>query len=181
MLVGLTGRARSGKDTVADHLVACFGFRKVSIAEPLKEVCRVVFGWSDDQLHGHAKDHELPDVEATPRQVMQFVGTELFRVRLGERFPALGTNVWVDALAREIDQNPDESLVVADVRFPNEAQTIRERGGIIIHVDRNCGSSDEHSSETAHRFIAPDYTVFNTSSKADLFRMVDRILEDSFR
>src|SRR6266404_2066963 len=61
MLVGLSGLAGSGKDTAADHLVAKHNFVKVSLADPLKRMCRDAFDFTDDQLWGPSEKRNAPD------------------------------------------------------------------------------------------------------------------------
>ena len=76
----------------------------------------------------------------TAREVMQFVGTEIFR--------KMYSNVWVDALIREIKNDQDEKLfIIPDVRFPNEADAIKEAGGQLWKFTRKI-SNDKHASET---------------------------------
>jgi len=59
MLIGINGYARSGKDTMADRLVEKHGFKKVSFAEPMREMLQGIFGFTKDQLYGDLK--ETPD------------------------------------------------------------------------------------------------------------------------
>ena len=61
MILGICGRAGSGKDTVADILVRDHGFVKIAIADPLKRVLKDVFHFSDDQLWGPSKLRDAPD------------------------------------------------------------------------------------------------------------------------
>lgn len=58
-LFGVSGFAGSGKDTMADYLVENYGFKKISFAKIIKDVCRMVFGFTDEQLYGKLK--EIPD------------------------------------------------------------------------------------------------------------------------
>lgn len=61
MIIGITGKAGSGKDTVADMLVTHFNFVKVALADPLKRICKEVFDFSDDQLWGPSEARNKPD------------------------------------------------------------------------------------------------------------------------
>jgi hypothetical protein len=61
IIVGLCGLAGSGKDTAADHLVLNRSFAKVSFADPLKRICRDVFGFDDRQLWGPSSSRNEPD------------------------------------------------------------------------------------------------------------------------
>ncbi|MFJ6183727.1 hypothetical protein [Streptomyces sp. NPDC092295] len=135
-LIGLSGYARSGKDTAAQAL-ADRGWRRAGFADKLREFLlaldpllpalhggqpfrlrRYVEAWGWER----AKD-EHPEVRA----LLQRAGTEA-----GRR--VLGANVWVNALFEDHKDAP--ALVVPDVRFPNEARAISDRGGVLIRVAR---------------------------------------------
>lgn len=183
MIIGLTGYARSGKDTVADRLVHCFDFRKRTIAKPLKDLCKSLFDWSDEHVYGEWKEQVDSRLGASPREIMQFIGTELFRKRLGERFPKIGDNLWVQQLERDHTFcHLEHSLVIPDVRFPNEARWIRNMGGFIVHVDNpRVERGDSHESETSHKHVPTDYTLYNYADIDYLYQqiqlMMSRLME----
>lgn len=178
MIIGLTGYARSGKDTVADRLVQCFEFRKRTIAKPLKDICKTLFDWSDEHVHGEWKEQIDSRLGASPREIMQFVGTELFRNKLGERFPKIGDDLWVRQLEKDraFDQR-SYSMVISDVRFPNEAQWIRNMGGYIVYVDNPRVTKEiSHESETAHKRVPVDYTLYNYADLEYLHQQIQLMI-----
>jgi len=61
MIIGITGKAGSGKDTAADILVDGFGFRKISLADPMKRAVMDWFGFSHNQLWGPSEMRNAPD------------------------------------------------------------------------------------------------------------------------
>jgi hypothetical protein len=61
IIVGISGFAGSGKDTVADFLAEECGFVKVAFADPLKRVCKDVYDFTDDQLWGPSQKRNEPD------------------------------------------------------------------------------------------------------------------------
>jgi hypothetical protein len=61
MIISISGKANSGKDTIADHLVSKFSMRKIGLADPLKRFCKEVFDFSDDQLWGPSDLRNAPD------------------------------------------------------------------------------------------------------------------------
>jgi hypothetical protein len=78
----------------------------------------------------------------TAREVMQFVGTEIFR--------KMYANVWVDACLRQIEKDNPVIALICDVRFPNEADGILAiEGGTIMKFTRCVNPNDKHESETA--------------------------------
>jgi hypothetical protein len=76
MIVGILGKKRSGKDTTGDYLVANKNFVKYSFANPIKRGAMELFGFTEDQVFGDAKDEIDPTWGITPRLVLQIMGTE---------------------------------------------------------------------------------------------------------
>lgn len=74
------------------------------------------------------------------REVMQYVGTEMFR--------KMYSNVWIDNCINRINIENSELAVVGDCRFPNEVEAIQQAGGKVIYLTRN-PYNDDHESETA--------------------------------
>jgi hypothetical protein len=126
----------------------------------------------------------------TPRMVLQILGTDLFRK---EFHP----DVWVNATMAAykpltfeypesyIKENPDKPAteqvfpgwIIPDVRFPNEANAIKERGGILIRVERDGVKRDSHESETAlDNYGGFDYVFRNNGSIQKLLTQVSLFL-----
>jgi hypothetical protein len=55
-VVGITGFKRHGKDTTGDYLCEKYGFTKLAFADPLKEICKILFSFNEDQLYGGSKE-----------------------------------------------------------------------------------------------------------------------------
>lgn len=144
VLIGITGRKQVGKDTVAKYLCRRHGFVKYAFAQPLKEACRLLFLLSDEQLNDSVWK-ETVDTRwgKTPRQIMQMVGTDIFRDHVDQEFWTRHFQMW-------LDQQTDENIIVSDVRFQNEADVIKRNGGYIMEVRRPHlhPSQDHHASET---------------------------------
>lgn len=163
VLIGLIGLKQSGKDTFADYLVREHHFKKLAFAEPVKSICRVMFLLTEAQLNDpHQKEMVDPRWGLSPRQMMQKVGTDMVREMWDDDF-------WVknmDMRHRQIV----EDVVVSDVRFPNEAQWIRDRGGLLVRIaDGREHSSDTHSSETSQASIQEDVRVLNEKDGLEKF------------
>ena len=153
MIVGVLGKKFNGKDTVADFLVETWGFEKRSFAGPLKEACKILFGLSEDQVNGDKKVEVDEQWGVTPRKILQFVGTDLFRRHMQEMAPWIEDKFWVQLVINQYQKlakdNPDVLFVVSDVRFQNEVNMIHELGGKVIKVVRPgiADPKDEHPSE----------------------------------
>ncbi len=77
----------------------------------------------------------------TGREVLQFVGTEIFR--------RMNRNVWADATINRIMSEQPELAIITDCRFPNEVEATQAAGGKVIRLTRDNGSNDQHESEIA--------------------------------
>ena len=186
IIVGLVGQRRVGKDTVADYMCSRMSFRKIAVADPLKKIVREIFDFTEAQVNGPEKETVDESWGISPRIAMQFVGTDMFRDVLGNKFPSIGDNIWAMHLARQLAPRVAPlHIVVSDIRFPNEARVIRDAGGFLIGIKRHrdrVGSDPDtvgaHASETQSETIVADYNIVNDSSFADLFAAVDHIMED---
>jgi hypothetical protein len=148
MIIGLAGKKQSGKSTVANYLIDVFDFHEISWAYPLKEVIgRQLFGLPDEVLYGDSPKREEihPTWGMSGRQILQKVGTDLFRNNFDENF-------WVKVgLSRIMEQQARKNhVVVSDCRFPNELEAIKQFGGFTCKIQKvGQETGDEHESERA--------------------------------
>jgi hypothetical protein len=182
MLIGLLGQKRVGKDTVADYLVEKYNFKKESMATPLKDICKLLFGFNDNQLYGDKK--EVTDLEwgVTPRIVLQYLGTDVFRQDINKIMPDINDNFWVKCMKNRLDNNhklnPADKIVIADIRFQNEVDMIHELGGIVIKITRpNIDNTDLHISEANIDTITLyDILINNNKDYIDLYNTIDQLV-----
>lgn len=101
IIIGIIGAEGAGKDTLADHLVSKYGFVKYSMAQPIKEIARIMFGWSDELLHGRSKDAVDPVTGIKPRDFYKWFGTDIAQHDMHSRFPDLSIpprEIWVHSM-----------------------------------------------------------------------------------
>lgn len=178
MIIGVGFKARSGKDTIALHLVNKYSFAQESFAFPLKEyIGRQICGFNDKQLYGGWKEVVDPEWGMTPRQMLQLIGTDALR-------DVVHPDFWVIPMRKKIEEHirNNRSIVISDVRMFNEAELIKKMGGILIKVDRTNPdkiSSAKHKSELElENFPNWDYIVNNNGTVDDLFKKIDHIMKD---
>lgn len=113
LIIGIVGIEGAGKDTLADHLVAEYGFTKYSMAQPIKEIAHIMFGWSDELLNGRSKDQVDLVTGITPREFYKWFGTDIAQHAIHDRFPNLAIprrEMWVHSMRqyvlRKIAENP---------------------------------------------------------------------------
>lgn len=183
VLIGITGKKRHGKDTIAQYLAVRYGFTQFSFAGPLKEACRSLFGFDDRQLYGDGKEEEDPYWKITPRRALQFVGTDVIREHTGALIPDIGSDFWLRRFRREYDARKAEcdgpfNAVVSDVRFQNEVDYIVAMGGIVIKVHRpGVGDNDAHASERGiDELTGCAHLIMNDGTIDGLLERVSRFL-----
>lgn len=163
MIIGLTGKKGSGKTTAAkllDELVpgiVHINFKDAMIAE-MKQTFPGLLALLAEH-YSVTIDGLFANKPPMMRKFMQEYGTELRRVYDGNE------NYWADKLAVAIAELPAGThVVIDDVRFLNEAATVRSLGGTLVRISRQDASvldgSDVHQSETEMETIATDYTIF---------------------
>jgi len=157
-IIGLAGRARSGKDTVA----TLFGrtHRIVRFAQPIKEAVKALYGWSDIAVETEIKDFVDPHWGVSPRSAMQHVAqtTRLF--------------VANDFFVRRLFDSWDgDAIVIPDVRYKHEVDAIHARGGITIKITRE--GIKKHDIEFTVDELETTYQILNNGSLDDLRRQVD--------
>jgi hypothetical protein len=139
--IAFTGLAQAGKTTCADHLVREFGFGKFSFATPLKRMLAAL----TPETGKDATPYVL--CGKTLRHAMQTLGTEWGRNLIGD-------DIWLRAARVQIQTMQAArapGITADDVRFSNEAELIREMGGIVIELVRPGLTRMEHVSEAGIR------------------------------
>jgi hypothetical protein len=175
MLIGLLGEKESGKDTAADYIAITYNFRKERHARPVKDTAKAIFGFTDEQVDGSLKETIDPRWNITPRTAMQFVGT-VFRDHINQILPGINNDIWIKSLHLR-NQGTSDNIIIADVRYQNEVDAIKQLGGTVIRLIRNTNNMDMHPSEAGVAQVTGfDYVIYNTGSKLELYRQLDDII-----
>jgi len=203
MIIGIWGWAQAGKDTVADHLCSDWEFSKIFFSWKMKEVCKDIWDFSDEQLYGDLK--EVPD-ERYPlsglcpnchmpcpvrpdgngnvywcipcnRGYPKHLTPRLALQSLGSEYGrTLYRYIWINHTFRYIDERPDVlNWVISDVRIADEFNAIKNRGGIIIKLRRG-GKRFNHESENEIASMPEeqfDLVLEDKASPKENFRRID--------
>lgn len=195
-LIGIHGKAGSGKNTVADYISSTYdSVYGEAFARALKVSAAAAFGIQEAIFHDPIHKELHNDFwNVTHRALLQHYGTELFREAMQSLIP--GSDFWIRRLTGTIngdltDPNTGDycqyakgdTLIVTDVRFQNEADWIRDNGGQVIHLERDV--RPEIIGITAHRSEAgaltgTHYTIYNNGTKEQLYEEVEAFITQHF-
>lgn len=189
-IIGITGYARHGKDTVARVLVRELGYTRVGLADIMKAALLVLDPMvyvSNDPLdagtetaverlsdrieaQGWEGAKTLPEV----RRLLQVFGTEVGRNMLGE-------DVWIGAAVKATKgfYGSERKIVFSDIRFQNEADFIRRNRGEVwkvVRPDFDNGVPTTHASEREIATLRADWVIPNDGTKSQLQEQVFRAL-----
>jgi hypothetical protein len=169
-LIGISGRARSGKDTLAWLLVDALrplgiDARRYGWADALKAVCRVEYGmvFKDAPLLQRVGVDYRNGCRANCSEVPVYEGAH-------GHYPT--PDIWVNTLLDTIAEDAPDIAIISDTRFPNELAAIKAAGGMTVRIERpdrpDTGRDDTHISETALDSANFDYIVENYGTRDDL-------------
>ena len=139
-VIGVSGFAGSGKDSFANIFVEKYGYTKISMADSIKDMLSVVFGWDREMLQGATPEsrlwRETPDefwssvleYPFTPRKAMTTIGTNLFRVHFHK-------DIWVQSVKKKI-LDVGTNVIIPDLRFGNEIEMMRDIGACLFEIER---------------------------------------------
>lgn len=131
LVIGISGKKASGKDLLGTYF-SYFKWRRVAFADYLKSETRRLFGLTMEQTNGAKKEGPTKYVREgktlTPRQIM---------IDVGQWFRSVDRLYWVKKAFEIVEAQPSGMVCyITDVRFKNEADYIKERGGIMIRLER---------------------------------------------
>jgi hypothetical protein len=198
MIIGLIGKKGSGKDTVGAYLVKMYDFQRISNADKMKASIAALFDIPFEDVDKYKNDPEvfitlhrnvtlgerlgdikllntssIPIASFNMRDFQKRYGTEAHRDVLGE-------DIWVDAALPVGGYYAGRKIVVTDVRFPNEAQRIKDLGGYLVRIYRNEVDilEDNHESEAGIDRIIYDSCIYNSGAINDLYLSIEEMLAD---
>lgn len=170
-IVGLSGKARAGKDTAARIMVEKYGFTQLSFAAPLKDMAASVTG-VDRVVFDHPELKEKPLKilgDRTPRQVL-----EIFGIAGRDIHP----DFWVDKAFKQIGDSG--RYVFSDMRFSNEASAVLKHAGWTVRIERDATDNDalqsKHVSNLALDNVSFDFRVKNNGSLTDFEEQIKSVL-----
>lgn len=190
MIIGIAGKAQAGKDTTAKMLACLLSNPDITwdmywksdiilpqdhfirhYADLLKEVSQEMLDMPfDDFNNQEVKQTYIPWIGMTVREFLQRLGNAVRN--------AIHPDFWVNALFNTYSDN----IIIADVRYPNEVQAIKDRGGKVIRIERPGAGAGNHISETAlDNYTGWDIVIDNVGTLEDLFNVVKFHIKNKFQ
>lgn len=172
MKIALTGKMRSGKDTVAERIIFRYGLKEFKLSSGISDTIDLLFGRNPDNKN---------------RLQYQFIGQTMRQ---------LDQEVWLKYTMKKIQSAGSSQIIISDLRQENEEEFLRKRGFIIIKVEsedslrkqRIVDSGDifneeefYHETETSVDNIKEDYIITNNGSLEDLDCKVIDVMQDVIR
>jgi hypothetical protein len=166
MIIGIHGKAGSGKDTFASFLIEAaskYSFNRFAFADPVYEVVDIIFRIKSREIAD--KEANIPEWDMSLREMLQKVGTDMAR-------KVIGDNIWIENMKMQIAGAPALNTIITDVRYENEANYIKREGGVVLFVRSNKNHRNQtvrnHDSEEGMCYERADLIVANTGSLDNL-------------
>lgn len=188
MIIAFFGPKGHGKNTCAEMINEKMNLNAqfLAFADPIKRICKEMFGWDDSYFHGEKKEEVDYKWGISPRKVMQYIGTEVGQYGLSELSPIFrtitGRTLWSKRLTKDHDEN--RNLIITDMRFPHEHTWVYRYAQHLntpyytIRVERpGIKREDFHISETEYMNIPPSCIVVNEDLDILQYQM-DIVIEE---
>lgn len=179
-IIGISGYSGSGKDTagriiqylLCKHAIVpvneiienykdfeqCLekasGYKIKKISYRLKQIASILTNIPIEKFEEQEFKTKMINSSITVREFLQ---------KIGDRLREIDENIFINSLMSEYKEN--DNWIITDVRYPNEASIIKEKGGILIRIRRNgVVPINSHISETALDDWDFDYRITNDFS-----------------
>jgi hypothetical protein len=164
MIIGLSGYAQSGKDSTAELLCLNYGYTRLAFADPMRQALMIINPKLDSitRVSDLVEDYGWDVAKKNPevRRLLQVLGTDFGRKMLGD-------DVWINIALSGIKS--EDKIVISDVRYPNEAQAIKNLGGTVWRINRhNHSAVNGHTSEHAMDNYMFNHVIYNDGTLDDL-------------
>jgi hypothetical protein len=176
LIIGVTGKKRSGKDTFFEAVRQEYGICKThsySFATPVYEMVNTLLCNVPGGAGTLDKEDIIQPFGVSLRHMLQTLGTEWGRNLVHPDIWAMLGRMYLDKVSYPVNSRPS-IFVFTDVRFDNEAKMIKNCGGYIVHVSRFSGSvpvdADLHASEAGINFSYVDVTILNHGNDVNIYK-----------
>ncbi|WP_069752952.1 hypothetical protein [Streptomyces sp. EN16] len=168
--IGIIGRARVGKDTAGQWLVDNRGYRRIGFADPLKEAALKVDPLIEQIDMAFLGVDEHPDVRLSElvrkygwEEAKEAPEVRRFLQELGAAVRAIDEDFWLRAAMKRVQEANESGVpaVITDVRYPNEAASLKRAGFHLVYIERPDVEQLVHESEGALGPEDAGWTIHN--------------------
>jgi len=179
MIIAIIGKRRSGKDTVAKYIEEEYGFTHLKISFKLKQLCKLLFDFSDGQLESDSKEIIDDRWGISPRSAMQFIKTDIFQYKIQDLMPSIERKFWIHSFENDYLINDHKNIVISDLRFLHEFDILKNYNLKVIYIQNdNSKHVINHISDTEFLDIPYNYKVINNDTITSLYYQIDQIMYD---
>jgi hypothetical protein len=207
ILIGLIGKKRVGKDTVANIIKKLHPniTTTYALADPIKDISRIMFNFTEKQLYDNEKDEIDFSWGIAPRHFFEQFGTEIMQFDIYKYLPSLEKLIpkrtfWVRSLLNKIEKNnisietntTNKIIIITDIRGLHELEEIKKtypeaKFIKIIKKDNGNNNSEIDNSLTKEHItqlesnLIPDSlintTIYNNMTIDDLEDAVEQFIK----
>jgi energy-coupling factor transporter ATP-binding protein EcfA2 len=169
-LIGILGRSRSGKDTVANIIMDLYPnyYKIYRFAQPIKNALTEIYNFTPEQLEDDQKEQIDCRYNITPRKAMQEMtmfyldkhGPGFFSDKLFTIYDNNNNNNNQNNTQNNTQNNNQYGTIIPDVRYEHDIYQIRKRGGIILKITRP-SLTVQHVIENNIIDLNGDYEIIN--------------------
>ena len=153
-IIGLLGRSRAGKDTIAEFICSQYpDYQIVRLSYSLKKAACCLYDYTMDQVESSSKEVVDSRWDKTPRETIQSLTNYMMSY--------MGHDFFTKKLFQAFDQGKYSSyIIIPDIRYPHDIKEIEQRGGIVIKVERP-NHSVQHAFENHIDSLYGTTTIIN--------------------
>jgi len=190
-----------GKDTACEFLVNVHNFKRVSFADPLKNITGALTGLDTSNFNDQSlKELPLPQYPVaiadeasvrmlapfktslvvdneqyfwTPRALLQYIGSAM---------RTISPDYWVNTAINEISKQKGRLFCISDLRYKNEAEALKrafpDDKVVMVKISRPGLAESTQQSEIDLKGYAFDYELVNNTTKEEFETAIDQLVQD---
>lgn len=186
MVIALSGAPRVGKDTFANFFINNKNIVSYAFAKPIKEMLCCAFGWNMSIFESDLKDVKDFFWHISPREAMEYLGTEIMRGDIRIHFPEfdkfIGEKIWVKRFEKFYLENQNKTIIITDLRYDPEFEFLKTIKSVNVKIDRTNIDIDRKRMYCINKYKF-NYELLNDSSldnyKERCVKLFNKIIEEN--
>ena len=172
-IIALGHKRKVGKNKTAELLHSnlrskgsTLNIQTLSFAYKLKKVCQDLFGLESPEYYERypeQKEKVIPRLGRSPRDIY---------IEFGNDARKIDNHVWINYV---MNQDCD-LLLITDLRYPNEAQAVHDKGGYCIKINRDVPESDDVADNALNDYDHWDVVLDNRADMKQLYSLIEKVL-----